>query len=123
MSEADLSRIIKDPLYSGKDNTRITGSINRDELSLIAVIDGQSLRHGFVRTHPRLDTLLAVVFPLDKGCTTEVTESLPLRLRIVHVVHAAVGRADAPSRYAAERCLDRQVNVYGWGPAKVLLFQ
>src|SRR5664279_1664410 len=120
MSEADLSRIIKDPLYSGKDNTRITGSINRDELSLIAVIDGQSLRHGFVRTHPRLDTLLAVVFPLDKGCTTEVTESLPLRLRIVYVVHTAVGRTNAPPRNTAERCLDRQINVHSCGQDEVL---
>src|SRR5664280_3837723 len=123
MSEADLSRIIKNPLYSGKDNTRITGSINRDELSPIGVVDGQSLRHRFVRTHPCLDTLLAVVFPLDEGCATEVTESLPLWLRIVHVVHTAVGRTDTPSRYAAERCLDRQINVYGCGQAKVLLCQ
>src|SRR5450759_1197568 len=89
----------------------------------IAVVDGQSLRHRFVRTHPCSDTLLAVVFPLDEGCTTEVTESLPLWLRIVHVVHTAVGRADASSRYAAERCLDRQVNIYGCGQAKVLLCQ
>src|SRR5450756_47850 len=99
MSEADLSRIIKSLLYSGKNNTRITDSINSNELPLIAVVDGQSLRHRFVRTHPCPDTLLAVVFPLDEGCATEVTESLPLWLRIVHVVHTAVGRADAPSRY------------------------
>src|SRR5450830_136188 len=123
MSEADLSRVIKSSPYPGKNDIRSTGSINSDELPLIAVVDGQSLRHRFVRTHPCSDTLLAVVFPLDEGCTTEVTESLPLWLRIVHVVHTAVGRADASSRYAAERCLDRQVNIYGCGQAKVLLCQ
>src|SRR5450759_152705 len=52
MSEADLSRIIKSLLYPGKNNTWITGSINSDELLLIAVVDSQSLRHRFVRAHP-----------------------------------------------------------------------
>src|SRR5450759_5662889 len=98
MSEADLSRIIKSLLYPGKNNTWSTGSINSDELPLIAVIDGQSLRHRFVRTHPCPDTLLAVVFPLDEGCATKVAESFPLWLRIVHVVHLSLIHISEPTR-------------------------